>query len=60
MIDISNELYKWLQQEFYRSNHRKYHKYFEEWVDNVTYNQISGFNNQMIGQLTKSKIINNV
>ena len=54
---MSDELYTWLEKEFKYSNHKKYHKYFNEWVKNITNSQIDGFNRQMIGQLTKSKII---
>ena len=33
---MSEKLYEKLKDEFYRSNHVKYRKYFEEWVSNVT------------------------
>ena len=36
---MSRELYDKLKEEFYRSNHVKYRKYFEEWVKNVTIEQ---------------------
>lgn len=52
------ELLEWLRIEFKRSNHNKYHKYFSEWVINLTLDQIDGFNDQMVGQLTKSKTKN--
>ena len=45
----------WLREEFYKSNHPKYFKYFEEWFDAVTEDQMNGFEQQRIGQITKSK-----
>ena len=36
---MSIELYNKLKEEFYRCNHVKYRKYFEEWVHNVTETQ---------------------
>ena len=53
---MSNELLLWLEKEFKYSNHKKYHKYFNEWVNNITESQVDGFNKQMIGQLTSSKV----
>ena len=32
---MKEELYNKLKEEFYRCNHPKYRKYFEEWVINV-------------------------
>ena len=37
---MSEELYEKLKDEFYKSNHAKYRKYFEEWVSNITIEQI--------------------
>lgn len=53
---MDTQLYNWLEKEFYRSNHPKYHKYFKEWVDNIILTQIEGFRNLMIGQITQSKV----
>lgn len=36
-------LYEWLKNEWKISNHVKYQKYFDEWVKNLTPEQISGF-----------------
>lgn len=44
---MSEELYEWLQEEFYRSNHPKYRHLFSEWISNITQSQIDGFNKQM-------------
>ena len=49
-------LKKWIEIEFYNSNIKKYHKYFEEWYSNLCNNQLDGFNNQMIGKLNNSKV----
>lgn len=51
---MEEELYNWLEREFYRSNHTKY---FKEWITNILPHQIEGFRNQMVGQITKSKVI---
>lgn len=47
----------WLREEFHKSNHPKYFKYFEEWFNGITKDQIDGFEQQRIGQITKSKYI---
>ncbi len=54
---MNNILKEWLRVEFYKSNIPKYQKYFYEWVNNITENQIYGFEQQRIGQLTKNKCI---
>ena len=40
---MNEELYNWLERMFMFSNIPKYRKYFKEWVDNITDDQISGF-----------------
>lgn len=30
---MERELYNWLEREFYKSNHTKYHRYFKEWIN---------------------------
>jgi len=50
---MSKELYNWLEFRFRHDNLKKYHKYFQQWVDNITENQVQGFYNQFtsfIGQ----------
>lgn len=54
---MNNILKEWLRVEFYKSNILKYVKYFDEWVEGITENQIDGFEQQRIGQLTKNKSI---
>lgn len=44
---MSSKLYEWLRTEFYRSNHPKYRHLFDEWISNITLNQIKGFEKQM-------------
>lgn len=53
---MSKDLYNWLEKEFYRCNIPKYHKYFKEWVSVITPDQIIGFEDQMIGMITQSKV----
>ena len=56
---MTKELHDWLEKEFSVNNHKKYHKYFKEWIKNLTNDQINGFNDLMIGVLTQSKILKN-
>ena len=56
---MEKDLRDWLEIQFYRNNINKYHKYFKEWVDNLTDNQILGLREQMIGFITQSKINHN-
>ena len=44
---MTDELYGWLRREFYYSNHSKYRHLFEEWIKNITSDQIEGFSRQM-------------
>ena len=52
---MEKELYNWLEIQFYRRNHVKYHKYFKEWVSNLTIDQIDGQRQQMIGFINQNK-----
>lgn len=36
---MSKKLYKKLEEEFYKSNHPKYRKYFIEWIAHLTAQQ---------------------
>ena len=47
LCTMTEQLYTYLQLRFYRENHIKYHKHFEEWVQNITNNQIHYFNTEM-------------
>lgn len=44
---MTNLLYEWLRREFYSSNHPKYRHLFNEWIKNITPEQIVGFEKQM-------------
>lgn len=59
MIAKEDNLYTWLEHHFYYDNHSKYRKYFNEWLNNLTKDQINGFIHQMIveqsGILLKQK-----
>lgn len=50
---MTRKLYNWLQREFYLCNHSKYRYLFKTWVDNITQNQIDGFNKQMYNKENK-------
>jgi hypothetical protein len=43
-----NELDEWLKYQFRISNHKKYLKYYEEWVSNLTQSQLDGFENNRL------------
>lgn len=49
-------LYEWIEKQFYRDNHKKYHKYFKEWSKNLTETQLSYFEKQRINMLTGAMI----
>jgi hypothetical protein len=53
---MEKDLKDWLEIQFYKDNIRKYHKYFDEWVSNVTLDQIDGLRQQMVGMITQSKV----
>lgn len=44
---MEKEVYEWLENMFTRSNIPKYRKYFKEWVDNLTEDQVFGFRRMM-------------
>ena len=44
---MSEQLYTYLELRFYKENHIKYHMYFNEWISNVSDNQIYYFNKEM-------------
>ena len=48
---MTKELYNWLELRFRQDNHPKYTRYFEEWISNITDDQILGFSKQMGGSL---------
>jgi hypothetical protein len=44
---MNEELYNWLEKMFMFSNIPKYRKYFKEWIDNITEDQVIGFRRMM-------------
>lgn len=46
-LEINTDFYEWLKDKFYKDNIPKYVKYFDEWVINLTENQVNGFYKQM-------------
>ena len=44
---MSEQLNTYLEMRFYKENHSKYHKYFKEWVSNITETQILYFTKEM-------------
>ena len=43
IFNMTDELYIWLKEIWKLHNHSKYQHYFEEWVGNITPQQIEGF-----------------
>jgi hypothetical protein len=48
---INTNFENWIRFRFYKDNHPKYHKYFDEWFSNITESQIQGFNKQMYNDI---------
>lgn len=44
---VTSKLRNWLQYQWLKCNHPKYHHLFDEWVSNITESQILGFTKQM-------------
>jgi hypothetical protein len=49
---MNDELYKYLEKEWRYNNHKKYQKYFKEFVDNLTPKQILYFTAHMNGKMS--------
>lgn len=43
LLIMEEKLFEWLKFRFIRDNHKRYHKYFDEWISNITQSQIEGF-----------------
>lgn len=56
---IVEEFIEWIEDDFIKSNHKKYHKYFDEWFNNLTKDQLYYFERSMVRKKDKSMIINN-
>ena len=46
-MTMNNELYQYLDDRWKEMNHKKYYKYFKEWVKNITDTQIYYFKKEM-------------
>ena len=44
---MTDKLYNWLEYEWRKSNHTKYQHLFKEWIENLTFSQIKGFEKMM-------------
>lgn len=52
-MTINETLFYYLRERFYKNNHAKYRKYFDEWINNVTESQLYYF------EIERMNIINN-
>lgn len=43
MIELSLDMKSYLFQRFIRNNRKAYHRYYKEWMDNVTQDQLNYF-----------------
>ena len=48
-------LFNYLRERFRTSNHSKYLKYFDEWVSNISENQIHYFEIERLNIIQRSK-----
>jgi len=53
-MEMTDNMREYLRQRFNRNNHPKYHKYFEEWLNNVVDTQLMYFEKE------KYRLENNV
>ena len=49
-------LYNYLRERFYKNNHDKYRKYFDEWINGITEIQMDYFEKERLNILHNSKI----
>lgn len=54
---MNDILYEWLKNRWMYDNHKKYHKYFNEWVLRLTDIQIEYFEKQRKSLIEGSKLI---
>ena len=52
-MELSKELYNWLESRWRYDNHNKYQHLFSEWIMNITEGQIIGYNKQMYNDINK-------
>lgn len=55
-MEINTILFDYLRERFYRNNHAKYRKYFDEWISNITENQLFYFEKERISIKNQEKI----
>ena len=55
-MKIKGILFDYLRERFYKNNHTKYRKYFDEWVENVTETQLMYFEKERISIKNQEKI----
>lgn len=47
---IDNELEEWLREHWRKDNHPKYRHLFDDWLSNISQNQIDAFDHQMYNE----------
>lgn len=55
-MKINNILFDYLRDRFYKNNHTKYRKYFDEWISNITENQLFYYEKERISIKNQDKI----
>ena len=55
-MEIKGVLSDYLRERFYRNNHPKYRKYFDEWIKNVTETQIMYFEKERLSIINQEKV----
>jgi hypothetical protein len=55
-MEIKGVLFDYLRERFYKNNHTKYRKYFDEWINNVTETQLFYFEKERISIKNQEKI----
>ena len=51
MTQEEKSIKEYIRRDFYRSNIEKYHKYFDEWYNNLTDTQLFYWKKRMNGQI---------
>jgi hypothetical protein len=46
-MKINQTLYNKLKKHFKYNNHKKYYKYFDVWITNVTYEQLYNYDSKL-------------
>lgn len=48
---MTQSVYNWLQERWYKDNVKKYHYLFDMWVSNITPSQVAGYRKQMYNDI---------